>query len=181
MTITPFVRRVLLSLLLPVAVLVYFIGRPWVGAPCARKVVTVSISPDGIPDAWAALLYEHSCSAGMVTTYNYVVQLTKTKDIRSLSLAWRDLTNEVDDKKGDVLAIDASSILLRPKLQWLESRKIEILVENTSLIGLNVSSYSDVSIELKYQPDDPVARATQLEKMKLNVEQLLELNAKKKR
>ena len=67
--------------------------------------------------------------------------------------------SEKAEFENDVLVVDDYGRLkFRPLLQWLSPRKLQLVIPNISAIGLQKSSYRDVEIVIRYEPDDPAAR-----------------------
>jgi hypothetical protein len=141
------------SFLLPLAGL---IGEPALARdeqPCERRTVALSVSPD---DTWVALVAEGTCSSGLVTVSTDTVRLVSRDSLDAVSLASR---SEKAEFENDVLVVDDYGRLkFRPLLQWLSPRKLQLMIPNISAIGLQKSSYRDVEIVIRYEPDDPAAR-----------------------
>ena len=121
--------------------------------PCERETVAVSISPD---DSWTALVAEGTCSSGLVTVSTDTVRLVRRDSMDGISLTSR---SEKAEFENDVLVVDYyGRPESRPLLNWLSPRKLQLVIPNISSVGLQKSSYGDVDIVIKYEPDDPSAR-----------------------
>jgi len=62
------------------------------------------------------------------------------------------------DESGKVLVIDAISATQRPVIDWVSDRTLQIKVPVNSLIGLQKSMEGDVTVSVKFDPDDPAER-----------------------
>lgn len=119
---------------------------------CNVEQISTLTSPDR---QWIASVREEICSSpGIATTgISDVVRLARRNKQKSA---------------GDVFVLsgdgDARS---RPHIRWISNDHLEITVPNTSLIGLNKNSFDGVSIMIKFDPNDPVARRQFLKKMGL--------------
>jgi hypothetical protein len=120
---------------------------------CNRETVGMLISPD---KKWVALVREEDCSdGGFVTFWTNAVQLVPREALDTLKLA---PSPEGSKHEDDVLVVQMSPSDPPPLLKWLSPRVLQITIPNISGIGLQKSSYHDVTVAIRFDPDDPVAR-----------------------
>jgi hypothetical protein len=112
-------------------------------AGCDSETKGMAISPDGF---WVAFVQQEFRGDGaFVTTGDDYVQLVQ----RGI----------VPTHDNDVFAVDDHGTEEnRPRLLWMSPQKLQITLPNTSLTGLPKSSYQGIEIQVRFQPDDPVAR-----------------------
>lgn len=139
---------VLLSCVAGLALLAYVVLRPVPKDECNRKMISTSVSADRV---WQALVGEETCSDGyFVTTNTDVVRLVRNSGAQR--------------SEGDVFSADhfaagvAGRDETRPVTRWLEPRLLEIEVPNKSLIGLSKERFEDVTIRIRFNPDNPEER-----------------------
>ena len=116
---------------------------------CDRKTISMMMSPD---TTWVALLEEETCSgSGPATT-----GITDVVQVFRLGVP--------PNGRNDVFAM-AKHPLMRPALQWLDSSTIQVTVPNISLIGLRKRNYEGISVVIKFDPNEPDARASFLKSL----------------
>lgn len=110
---------------------------------CEKRTVSTSLSPDRI---WSAVVREEICSDGAFTTSAAnVVQLVRS--------------GETETDEGKIFSADTGGHPENtPLLKWLAPRLLQITVPNKSLIGLSKSTFGDVNIQVKFDPDNPEER-----------------------
>ncbi|HVA13942.1 MAG TPA: hypothetical protein VNF99_11880, partial [Stellaceae bacterium] len=120
---------------------------------CQRTQVAALVSPN---EAWIAVIQEEICEGPGIAT-------TGVSDV--VRLVPRGNKPEVGE---DVFAIEEDGDpAYHPVLRWLTPRELRITVPNKSLIGLQKSSYEGVDIVVKFEPDEPAARARWLKSLGL--------------
>jgi hypothetical protein len=121
---------------------------------CQRQTISMVVAPD---NAWVALVREGGCSGGgPVSTSTDTVQLARRGLTATIKL---DSLPDEAVHENDILVVDDyGHPENRPLTQWLSPRKLQITIPNISGIGLQKSSYDDVDVIIKYEPDDPAAR-----------------------
>jgi hypothetical protein len=121
---------------------------------CNREPIAMLLSPD---NAWVALVHEGECSdGGFANTSTDVVKLVRREAIGAVELA---PSPDRPDHENDVLVLDYyGHFEYRPVLKWLSARELQLTVPNISAIGLQKTSYQDVTIVVRYEPDNPTAR-----------------------
>jgi hypothetical protein len=122
-------------------------------ATCERETIAMTSSPDA---KWVALLREGECSEGFVTVSTDTVQLVPRDSLNTIKL---ERSPDQPTHENDVLVVDYyGHVENRPVLQWLSARQLKVTIPNLSGIGMQRSSYDDVAIVVKFDPDDPLAR-----------------------
>jgi hypothetical protein len=121
---------------------------------CDREPVSMLFSPD---NKWIAMVLEGSCSNGMnVTVSMDTVQLVPRASLQAVRLG--SSPDEVEHD-NDILAVDYyGHFENRPILKWTSPKDLQITIPNLAFPNLKKDSYQGVTIVLKYDPDDPVAR-----------------------
>jgi hypothetical protein len=124
------------------------------GEDCERETIAMTSSPDG---KWMALVREGECSDGRIVTVSTdTVQLVPRSSLETIPL---ERSPDQPRHENDVLVVDYyGHFESRPVLQWLSPRQLQVTIPNLSGIGMQKSSYQDVAIVLRFDPDDPVAR-----------------------
>ena len=121
--------------------------------PCERQTVAVSVSPG---DSWVASVEEGMCVSGPVTVSTNTVRLMRRSSTNQISLASRP---EKPEQENDVLVVDHyGHDENRPSLRWLSSGKLQITIPNISAVGMQKTTYQEVDVVIKYEPDDSAAR-----------------------
>jgi hypothetical protein len=116
----------------------------WTSMICGRFERASAMSPDG---AMKALMVDFDCGGfGIVQTGTAVAILESRQD-------WPSLDTEVFSS-GELYDRDTTAA----RLEWIDARHLRITVPN----DLGINSYKaiegKVAIEIKFDPDDPVAR-----------------------
>lgn len=112
------------------------------GAGCTSDVLARSVSPTG---AWTTVLRRDVCSDGAFTTV--VSDVVQVGSVRSPGRA------------ADVFGLDEGGYPEdRPVVKWTGPDTLQITAPNLALIGLYRSRFDEVSVELRFDPDDPAAR-----------------------
>jgi hypothetical protein len=120
---------------------------------CERETISILVSPDY---AWVALVKDGVCTQERsIVASRYTVRLTRTDSIGEIQLAPR---HEEPEYENDILEVSDYGVN-RPIIQWLSSRKLQIALPNMSGVTVQKSSYQGVEIVVKYDSDDPAARA----------------------
>lgn len=121
--------------------------------PCERGTIALSVSPD---KTWVAFVLEGMCISGRITVSTNTVRLARRDSMNEISLVSRP---EKPEYENDVLVVDDyGHPENRPLLHWLSLRKLQITIPNISGVGLQKSSFQDVDIVIKHEPDDLAAR-----------------------
>jgi hypothetical protein len=121
---------------------------------CQREPISMLLSPD---NDWIAMVQEGTCSNRLgVTVSTDIVQLVPREDLQTVKLG---STLDQPEHDNDILSLDYyGHFESRPTLKWISPKNLQITVPNISNIGLKKKSYRDVTITLRFEPDDPVAR-----------------------
>lgn len=116
--------------------------KPLVKAGCTVETLSKSKSPNG---KWLASVHEYTCTDGwFVTDISDAVRLVQLQDGRQKNVF-------SVDSAGDPSA--------RPVPRWIYPNILDIDVPNKSLIGVQEKKFAGVTIEVKFHPNDPKARA----------------------
>ena len=136
------------------AILVFSTTPPAIAeATCERETIAMSASPD---NQWIALVREGECFNGPVTVSTDTVQLLPRAALDAVSLA---RSPDKPEHENDVLVVDYyGRSENRPLLKWLSPRELQATIPVRSGIGLKKSTYHDVAITVRLEPDDPPAR-----------------------
>jgi hypothetical protein len=122
-------------------------------AGCERETIAAVVSPDS---RWVALIREGVCFAGNVTVSTDTVQLVRREASDTVKLLG---SADEPSHENDVLVVDYyGHFENRPILRWLAPQELQVTIPNLSGVGLQKSSYQDVKISIRYEPDDPAAR-----------------------
>ena|SRR5216683_741033 len=118
---------------------------------CQRTTVSALMSPD---ETWMAEVQEEVCSGPgfAVTGMTNIVVLMRR--------------GEEPKRENDVFAFYAGPNK-GPLIEWLSSEKLQIIIPNKSLVGLKKSSYANIEIIIKFNPDDPPERERWLRELGL--------------
>lgn len=141
--------------LISVAVVAGLGGLIWWGVESLMKLecdtTTIAVVPS--PDqAWEAVTDNMVCSTGgfATTTDDDFVRIRRPGDAAKRG---------TEPLPGDVFTIDqGGDDSQRPILLWLSPRQLQITVPNKSFIDLRQGKFQDVSIVVKFDPDDPAER-----------------------
>jgi len=111
------------------------------------EAISEAVSPDG---TWRAVVDE--------TTIEGVVATAVTADVHLVSVI--DPT-----KREDILTVDTGGHHEdRPGVTWTAANVMRVTVRNLASLTVWRREYAGVRVELRFDPDDPVARAAWLSK-----------------
>ena len=109
---------------------------------CKDTLVTETTSPNQI---WKAQVIESLCESTVVTYINVGVHLVSTKS---------------SGEGKDILGVDTGgNIRERPRIAWTAPGVLQVTVPNISYLKVLTREFDGVRIDLRYDPDDPAARA----------------------
>jgi len=114
---------------------------------CTIETISESISPDG---AWKAVVEDWLCESPVVTNVTAGVRL---------------ISNRRDDWATYILGVDSSwHDDKRLKIVWSAADMLQIAVPNLSFLKVSAREFHGVKVDLRFNPDDPAARAAWLRK-----------------
>jgi hypothetical protein len=123
----------------------------WVRYETADIVWTTPIAEGLSPDkAWKATVDETVVEGFMATGIAAAVHLVSMEK-----------PNEI----VDVLGVDTGGHHEeRPRISWISPNVLQVTVDNLSYVTVDRRSYGNIRIDLRFDPDDPAARAAWLRK-----------------
>ena len=112
------------------------------GSECKASLVSEAPSPDG---AWKAQVVEWLCESTAVTDITAGVHLVSA--IRPAETT-------------EILSVDTGGHNdERPRIVWTAPNVLRVTVPNISYLNVLRRDFDGVHIDLRYDPDDPAARA----------------------
>lgn len=111
-----------------------------------------------------------SCQRETVSDGYFVTTVTDTVELARREAMDVRLNPHADKSKHeiDVFAFDEGGHPeSRPLTHWLSTSKLQIIIPNKSLIGLQKSNYEGVDMLVKFEPDDSSERAQWLKALGL--------------
>jgi len=121
------------------------IERIFDGGGCTGTDLTQLASPDG---AWAATVVELWCESPFVTGVDTEVRLDSALD---------------RTRSAEILSVEnGGHVETRPQIVWTAPNVLQITVRNFSILKVLTRQYGGVSIDLRFDPHDPAARAAWL-------------------
>ena len=109
---------------------------------CTDTFATDVMSPDG---RWRAKVIESLCEAPLVSDITAGLYVAATAD---------------PDEVAEILSVDTGGHNdERPRIAWTAPNVLRVTVPNLSYLNVLKRDFDGVHIDLRYDPDDPAARA----------------------